>query len=166
MVSQVELKAQEHLDRQCLGSPLLDDMSVEAIVKSILINQGCIAKGSKSALLDTVEKDVKTMMAMANARDDDELSASATVAEVPVIADAEGHCGDTVSIFVAQQMYDVVAPSSSGQGTLDNQSSRYFSPHDKLNSSLTNYDRHVSSSLNVLARMNTGARGGGVVLIA
>jgi hypothetical protein len=42
-VGQVEIKAREHLDRQCLGSPLLDNPSVESIVSKLLINQGCLA---------------------------------------------------------------------------------------------------------------------------
>ena len=40
VVRQVELKVQEHLDRQCLGSQLLSGMSVETVVSKLLINQG------------------------------------------------------------------------------------------------------------------------------
>ena len=47
IVQSVEAKMTHHLERECLGSPLLEQMSVKAIVDAITINQGFSLEGVK-----------------------------------------------------------------------------------------------------------------------
>ena len=131
---------QEHLDRQCLGSPLLEEMSVDAIVKRILINQGTIAKGSKAALLEAVELDVKTMIALANARDE-ELSTTESQRrnlEIAAIADDKANNGDAVTVCVAQQVddeqdqNDEVGQGGRRQSTVGDQRTSRYDMHDRI----------------------------------
>jgi hypothetical protein len=63
VVEALELKLQEHLDRQCLGSPLIDDMSVADIVERITSNQGLVVEGSKEIALNRVKSDMLQMQA-------------------------------------------------------------------------------------------------------
>jgi hypothetical protein len=67
-VRPVELKTQEHLDRQCLGTPLLENLSVESIVNKILENQGCTVTGHKKNIFDQTLLDAKKMIELRELR--------------------------------------------------------------------------------------------------
>jgi len=88
VVRSVEEKAGEHLDRQCLGSPLLSEaaVSVEGVMSRLLVNQGCLLAGSLDAVLDKVEADVGRMM---EARED-KASREAVCAALAASAAATG----------------------------------------------------------------------------
>ena len=126
----MELKAQEHLDRQCLGSTLLEEMSVEVIMREILINQGSIARGSKAALLEAIELDAKKMIALAK-ESEEKLLARESERHVEVAAIADGQDHDAVFVFVAQQVddgqdqNDEIDQGGRRQNTVDSHTSRY-----------------------------------------
>jgi serine/threonine protein kinase len=61
VVAAVELQLEKHLDRLCLGSPLLPGISIEMIVKEIMVNQGKEIQGSPS-VFNEVLRDVQKMI--------------------------------------------------------------------------------------------------------
>jgi Na+-translocating ferredoxin:NAD+ oxidoreductase RnfE subunit len=46
-VDAVERTLESQLDALCMGSPLTDEMTVESVVKEILVNQGCVVEGQE-----------------------------------------------------------------------------------------------------------------------
>ena len=53
---------EEHIERQCLGSPLLAHISVKSIVDAITINQGYIVQGERMEAFVPLLDDVLRMM--------------------------------------------------------------------------------------------------------
>ena len=73
VVASVESMATEQLDRQCLGSPLLEYLSVKDIVDRIVINQGLVLEGPKDNALTSLCGNVKKMISVGRA-DNKEIS--------------------------------------------------------------------------------------------
>ena len=60
----MESKVTEHLNRQCLGSPMCEAQSVQDIVDAVIINQGCLMEGVVSDALRPVVEAVLRMVAL------------------------------------------------------------------------------------------------------
>jgi hypothetical protein len=58
VVTTVVQQLEHHLDRSCLGTPLLQDMTVKNTLAALLVNQGCFFEKSP----DDVLKKIKDMM--------------------------------------------------------------------------------------------------------
>jgi hypothetical protein len=61
MVESIQVELHDHLKRLCLGTPLLENMSVQRIKAALLINQGRFIEKSLKASLEGVAADVKNM---------------------------------------------------------------------------------------------------------
>ena len=62
VVSSVEHKLDEELDKCALGSAMLEPMSVKQIMGKLTENQGCIVEGPKEHMFDKVLQDISEMM--------------------------------------------------------------------------------------------------------
>jgi len=60
-VSSVEAKVREHLEREGLGMPYKESMSVKAILAAVFMNQGGWIRGDLQSSLDTISKTVFDM---------------------------------------------------------------------------------------------------------
>lgn len=58
VVDSVENTVQDHLNRLCFGTPLLDNMTVPVILDAIVRNQGCLIDGPADTAFDTAIEDV------------------------------------------------------------------------------------------------------------
>lgn len=61
VVKSVRDKIDFHLDRLCLGTPLVSDFCVRTVEKEILSNQGKVADGATKPLLAAITKDIREM---------------------------------------------------------------------------------------------------------
>lgn len=62
LVDSVEAALQDHLNRLCFGTPLLDNMFVDSVLSQIIKNQGCLIEGPKETAFDAVLHDVTHMV--------------------------------------------------------------------------------------------------------
>ena len=62
IVASVEKKVLSHLDKQGLGSPLLEPTSVAKIVEAITSNHGCYVDGSFFVALEQLIRDIREML--------------------------------------------------------------------------------------------------------
>lgn len=62
VVKSVREKIDFHLDRLCLGTPLVSDFSVRSVEKEVLSNQGKVADGAMKPLIVAITQDIKEMM--------------------------------------------------------------------------------------------------------
>jgi hypothetical protein len=62
IVTTVVQQLEHHLDRSCLGTPLLQDMTVKNTLAALLVNQGCFFEKSPDDVLKKIVGDVKDMM--------------------------------------------------------------------------------------------------------
>ena len=62
VVDSVESQLSEHLSNLCLGTPLLDKMTVKKVMFEINRHQGCVLKGTFSSASKVLLKDVKEMI--------------------------------------------------------------------------------------------------------
>jgi hypothetical protein len=60
-VRDVDIQLEKHLDRLCLGTPLLPDITVELVVKGIMVNQGKEIQGHPD-IFNAVLEDVRQMV--------------------------------------------------------------------------------------------------------
>ena len=58
VVESVENMLQDHLNRLCFGTPLLDNMTVPVILDSIVRNQGCLVEGQADRAFDPIVEDI------------------------------------------------------------------------------------------------------------
>lgn len=61
VVASVEKQLRLHLERLCLGCPLLEEMSTSAVVKAIVKNQGNVVDGMLGPALMKVQQDILKM---------------------------------------------------------------------------------------------------------
>jgi hypothetical protein len=62
VVDSVETALQDHLNRLCFGTPLLEDMTVPTILDRIVKNQGCLVEGPADKAFDTAVDDVLSIV--------------------------------------------------------------------------------------------------------
>jgi hypothetical protein len=67
IVASVEKKLEEHLNRQCLGSLMMQSMTVKAAIDEITANQGCFVLGPKNTAFDESVRVIHTMISGLNA---------------------------------------------------------------------------------------------------
>jgi hypothetical protein len=57
----VEIQLEEHLSRLCLGTPLLNQLTVAQTKKEIMLNQGCFIEGPLEPCLEKIKEDCLNM---------------------------------------------------------------------------------------------------------
>jgi hypothetical protein len=62
VVDSVEIALQDHLNRLCFGTPLLEDMTVPTILDRIVKNQGCLVEGPADKAFETAIDDVLSIV--------------------------------------------------------------------------------------------------------
>ena len=62
VVASIEDKLREHLDRACLGTPLVASMTIPVIINKLTENQGCIVEGPIEKAFDPVVLNVVKMI--------------------------------------------------------------------------------------------------------
>jgi hypothetical protein len=61
VVANVESQVRAHLERMCLGCPLMDEMSTAAVLKAIVKNQGHVVDGAIGPSFSKVHQDILKM---------------------------------------------------------------------------------------------------------
>ena len=62
MVKLVEEKTKEHLEREGLGSPMEDNVTVKTILTRILANQGGFIEGSLESSVKKISEEIHNMV--------------------------------------------------------------------------------------------------------
>lgn len=62
VVKSVERLLRTHLERLCLGCPLLEEMPTAVVVKAVVKNQGHVVDGSLGPAFDVVQQDIYKML--------------------------------------------------------------------------------------------------------
>jgi hypothetical protein len=62
VVDSVESSLQDHLNRLCFGTPLLEDMTVALVLDQIVKNQGCLVEGPADKAFETAIDDVLSIV--------------------------------------------------------------------------------------------------------
>ena len=61
VVASVESQVRTHLERMCLGCPLLDEMSTAAVLKAVIKSQGHVVDGAIGSAFSKVHQDILKM---------------------------------------------------------------------------------------------------------
>jgi hypothetical protein len=64
IVSSVQAQLEEQLNRLCLGTPLMENVSVGKVLSELTKNQGKLIEGAQNVAFDLVAEDVQKMLAL------------------------------------------------------------------------------------------------------